>query len=72
MQFFLAALTMSALAQAAPTNRRDVGTIVDTAVGATQDGTNNVVNTTETLVDGVNKNVLGATSDQVKNLGNTV
>ena len=56
MQFFLAALAMSALAQAAPTNRRDVGSIVDTAVGATQDGTNNVVNTTETLVDGVNKN----------------
>ncbi|KAI6829233.1 hypothetical protein KC332_g7379 [Hortaea werneckii] len=72
MQFFLAALALSAVAQAAPTNRRDVGSIVDTAVGATQDGTNNVVDTTETLIDGVNKNLLGATSDQVKNLGNII
>ncbi|KAI7214552.1 hypothetical protein KC333_g5942 [Hortaea werneckii] len=72
MQFFLAALTMSALAQAAPTNRRDVGGIVDTAVNATQDGTSRLADQVESIVDGVNTDTLGATNEQVSNLGKTV
>ncbi|KAI7360420.1 hypothetical protein KC354_g8888, partial [Hortaea werneckii] len=51
---------------------RSVKDVTDTATGATQDGTNNVVDTAETLIDGVNKNVLGATAEQVENVGETV
>ncbi|KAI6863808.1 hypothetical protein KC343_g4380 [Hortaea werneckii] len=72
MQFFLAALAMSAVAQAAPTNRRDVGSIVDTAVSATQDGTTRLSGQVESIVDGVNTDTLGGTDQQVKNLGNTI
>ncbi|GAB1732050.1 hypothetical protein NU195Hw_g3092t1 [Hortaea werneckii] len=72
MHFLLAALAMSAVTQAAPTNRRDVGSIVDTAVGATQDGTGRLAGQVESVVDGVNTDTLGATNEQVKNLGNLI
>ncbi|KAI7343686.1 hypothetical protein KC320_g9171 [Hortaea werneckii] len=72
MHFLLAALAMSAVTQAAPTNRRDVGGIVDTAVGATQDGTARLADQVESIVDGVNTDTLGATNEQVKNIGNLI
>ena len=53
-------------------SQREVGNVVDTAVGATQDGTDNVVDTVETLVNGLNANALGATAEQVDNVGETV
>ncbi|KAI7267937.1 hypothetical protein KC345_g7808, partial [Hortaea werneckii] len=72
MQVFLAALAMSAVAQAAPTNRRDVDSIVDTAISATQDGTTKLGNQVESAIQNTNENTLGATEQAVDELVETL